>query len=204
MGGPRRSSQGRCLLLSRVRFPSRGRTCRALAWPRQYRGPTRPCGVGRVQRSRCERNPHIGSRRSRLGREILDEMGCQLGGNHLRKGSGARTCKSRPTGKGRAGRSGTAITIAAGANDAKAVAAIEKLIGQTIAVMEPPPGASQPPSRAERPHGHRHAGRKAPFARNDEARPRRTPPSPPSPSRSRQEDSDVSHLPAFLLRPVKI
>ena len=105
---------------------------------------------------------------------------------------------------GRAGRSGTAITIAAGANDAKAVAAIEKLIGQTIAVMEPPPGASQPPSRAERPHGHRHAGRKAPFARNDEARPRRTPPSPPSPSRSRHEDSDVSHLPAFLLRPVKI
>jgi superfamily II DNA/RNA helicase len=105
---------------------------------------------------------------------------------------------------GRAGRSGTAITIAAGANDAKAVAAIEKLIGQTIAVMEPPPGASEQPPRAERPHGHRHAGRKAPFARNDEARPRRTPPSPPSSPRSRHEDSDVSHLPAFLLRPVKV
>src|SRR5271154_6816181 len=33
---------------------------------------------------------------------------------------------------GRAGRSGTAITIVAGSNDAKAVAAIEKLIGQSI------------------------------------------------------------------------
>ena len=33
---------------------------------------------------------------------------------------------------GRAGRTGTAITIVAGSNDAKAVAAIEKLIGSTI------------------------------------------------------------------------
>ena len=106
---------------------------------------------------------------------------------------------------GRAGRSGTAITIAAGANDAKAVAAIEKLIGQTIAVMAPPPSAPQHQSRgAERPHGHHHAGRKAPFPRNEEARPRRAPPSPPPPARSRHEDSDVSHLPAFLLRPVKV
>ena len=37
---------------------------------------------------------------------------------------------------GRAGRSGTAITIVAGSNDAKAVAAIEKLIGQTIPFMD--------------------------------------------------------------------
>src|ERR1700758_486326 len=42
---------------------------------------------------------------------------------------------------GRAGRAGAAITIVAGTNDAKAVAAIEKLIGQTIPFMEPPPGA---------------------------------------------------------------
>ena len=36
---------------------------------------------------------------------------------------------------GRAGRTGTAITIVAGSNDAKAVAAIEKLIGQAIPWM---------------------------------------------------------------------
>ncbi|MGB6939834.1 MAG: DEAD/DEAH box helicase, partial [Xanthobacteraceae bacterium] len=37
---------------------------------------------------------------------------------------------------GRAGRSGTAITLVAGSNDAKAVAAIEKLIGQPIPWMD--------------------------------------------------------------------
>jgi superfamily II DNA/RNA helicase len=44
---------------------------------------------------------------------------------------------------GRAGRSGAAITIVAGSNDAKAVAAIEKLTGQSIAFME---GFSAPPA----------------------------------------------------------
>jgi superfamily II DNA/RNA helicase len=39
---------------------------------------------------------------------------------------------------GRAGRAGTAITIVAGSNDAKAVGAIEKLIGQPIGWMEQP------------------------------------------------------------------
>ncbi len=39
---------------------------------------------------------------------------------------------------GRAGRTGTAITIVAGSNDAKAVAAIEKLIGQPIPCMDEP------------------------------------------------------------------
>jgi superfamily II DNA/RNA helicase len=104
---------------------------------------------------------------------------------------------------GRAGRSGTAITIVAGANDAKAVAAIEKLIGQPIAVMEKLPGPPQPPQHrvAERPHGHHHAGRKGPIVRGEESRARRAP--PPSP-RSRHEDTDASHLPAFLLRPVKV
>ena len=37
---------------------------------------------------------------------------------------------------GRAGRAGTAITIVTGANDAKAVAAIEKLIGRAIPCMK--------------------------------------------------------------------
>ena len=49
---------------------------------------------------------------------------------------------------GRAGRSGTAITIVAGSNDAKAVAAIEKLIGQAIPFMDkqPAPAAAQQPA----------------------------------------------------------
>ena len=104
---------------------------------------------------------------------------------------------------GRAGRSGTAITIVAGANDAKAVAAIEKLIGQPIPVMEKLPGPPLPPQHrgAERPHGHHHAGRKGPLVRNEESRGRRAP--PPS-QRSRHDDTDASHLPAFLLRPVKV
>jgi superfamily II DNA/RNA helicase len=104
---------------------------------------------------------------------------------------------------GRAGRSGTAITIVAGANDTKAVAAIEKLIGQPIPVMEKLPGPPLPPQHrvAERPHGHHHAGRKGPLVRNEETRVHRA--RSPSP-RSRHEDSDASHLPAFLLRPVKL
>jgi superfamily II DNA/RNA helicase len=105
---------------------------------------------------------------------------------------------------GRAGRSGTAITIVAGANDTKAVAAIEKLIGQPIPVMDKLAGPALPPQHrvAERPHGHHHAGRKGPLVRNEEPRVRRAP--VPSPPRSRHEDSDASHLPAFLLRPVKV
>src|SRR5690348_11872012 len=103
---------------------------------------------------------------------------------------------------GRAGRTGTAITIVAGANDAKAVAAIEQLIGQSIGWMEQLAGSPPPQNRvAERPHGHHHAGRKGPLLRNEDSRVRRA---PPSPSRPRHEDSEVSHLPAFLLRPVKV
>jgi superfamily II DNA/RNA helicase len=46
---------------------------------------------------------------------------------------------------GRAGRTGTAITIVAGSNDAKAVAAIEKLIGQPIPFMDNLPGTATAP-----------------------------------------------------------
>jgi superfamily II DNA/RNA helicase len=104
---------------------------------------------------------------------------------------------------GRAGRSGTAITIVAGTNDAKAVAAIEKLIGQPIPVMEKLSGPPLPPQHrvAERPRGHHHAGRKGPLVRSEESRARRAPPASPRP---RHEDTDASHLPAFLLRPVKV
>src|SRR5580658_299621 len=58
---------------------------------------------------------------------------------------------------GRAGRSGTAVTIVAGSNDAKAVAAIEKLIGATIPYMDKLPGtavASAPQQQPERPQSH--------------------------------------------------
>ena len=117
---------------------------------------------------------------------------------------------------GRAGRSGTAITIVAGTNDTKSVAAIEKLIGQSISWMGEPPGAPEaapppqregsPPRQAAPQHrrgradGRRQPNRPAPSpARTDDARLRRGP--PPAPSRS--DDGEASHLPAFLLRPVR-
>jgi len=115
---------------------------------------------------------------------------------------------------GRAGRSGAAISIVSGSNDVKAVAAIEKLIGQPIPWMEKVPGepaaphddqrpASRPPHKSHgRPNGHRHQShRPAAAARIDDARPRRA---APQPARPRSDESDSSHLPAFLLRPVPV
>jgi superfamily II DNA/RNA helicase len=120
---------------------------------------------------------------------------------------------------GRAGRTGTAITIVAGSNDAKAVAAIEKLIGQPIPFMDKyseassaPAPQQQAPAPRERHEGRRQdrhqdrhddrrpAHRPAPVTRIDDARPRRA----PQPARPRAEESDASHLPAFLLRPVVV
>jgi superfamily II DNA/RNA helicase len=125
---------------------------------------------------------------------------------------------------GRAGRTGTAISIVAGSNDAKAVAAIEKLIGQPIPWMDGPvAAASEPPQstdaprqrerqqpRRGRPDPQRQPQRSgaqrqpqrpaAPVARIEDARPRRS----PQPARSLADDSDASHLPAFLLRPVPV
>ena len=108
---------------------------------------------------------------------------------------------------GRAGRSGVAITIVAGSNDAKAVAAIEKLIGQAIPFMDNLPGVPaapqderRPPHRGHRPnHRNQQPPRPAPVARLEEARTRR-----PAPARPQADDSDASHLPAFLLRPVPV
>jgi superfamily II DNA/RNA helicase len=121
---------------------------------------------------------------------------------------------------GRAGRSGTAITMVAGSNDAKAVAAIEKLIGQPIPWMDKAPGEPaapredrQPAARPSRnsharPNGHRHQSHRSEAhrpeshrpaaARAEEARPRR------AAQRPRSDESDTSHLPAFLLRPVPV
>jgi len=125
---------------------------------------------------------------------------------------------------GRAGRAGTAITIVAGSNDAKAVAAIEKLIGQTIPFMDKIAGTSaepqieprhEPRQAARPPHRGRHEHQRrpqqperrpppqqqpAPVARIEDARPRRA----PQPVRKPMDDGDASHLPAFLLRPVTL
>jgi len=121
---------------------------------------------------------------------------------------------------GRAGKTGTAITIVAPI-DQKSVAAIEKLTGQTIPWAEQPAApavtstaAAEPrrdePRRDESQHrGHR-GGRNnpsqrpakrppAPVASLEERRPRR----PPEPARQQPEDDELSHLPAFLLRPVR-
>jgi len=120
---------------------------------------------------------------------------------------------------GRAGRSGTAITIVAGSNDAKAVAAIEKLIGQSIPWIGEdalPPAPQQPASaspqqaasphrqstrqpRRGRPDGHRQPHR--PAAPASAARP---PQRPQSPKPRNDDAGDASHLPAFLLRPVPL
>jgi superfamily II DNA/RNA helicase len=130
---------------------------------------------------------------------------------------------------GRAGKTGTAITIVAPA-DTKAVALIEKLIGQSIA------WASEPPRAAEDQHarygegprqhnGHRNSRndhrprlkkarpersapatrlpeRSAPATRLNDVRPRHATPSHVRPARE-PHDPGSGHLPAFLLRPVR-
>jgi hypothetical protein len=127
-------------------------------------------------------------------------------------------------------------------SDGKAVALIEKLIGQTIPWMGEPPTAADTAGRLDGPResrGGRH-GRNAPrrehssprretsprqhsparasappteqppasVTRIEEARPRRER-KPVEPARPRQEpperdDPALSHLPAFLLRPVRV
>ena len=147
---------------------------------------------------------------------------------------------------GRAGKTGTAITIV-GPGDGKAVAEIEKLIGQSIPWAEalpveqlerrpvPAEGHDREPRRDGRGGRHKQRGHRgpaaqqhreaqaarrparrpqtrdpgggpqpreqrqpAPVARIEEARHRRAPPRPREPA-----GHDGSHLPAFLLRPVR-
>jgi len=129
---------------------------------------------------------------------------------------------------GRAGLSGTAITIVAPI-DNKAVTAIERLIGQTIPWMGEPAAAAEPregrPHEGERSHrGGRNRGHsrgQQPQPRPDQSRqnkepPRAAQPQPrqdkepvhaaprPQPPREPAQESDGSHLPAFLLRPVSL
>jgi superfamily II DNA/RNA helicase len=131
---------------------------------------------------------------------------------------------------GRAGKFGTAITIV-GPSDGKAVAAIEKLIGQKIASMAAPARAAveepagpvrafenrQSPRAEQRAasapqHRRRHGPAKvapapAKVTRLDEARPARPqhraePEARPARPQHRAE-TDGAHLPAFLLRPIR-
>ena len=114
---------------------------------------------------------------------------------------------------GRAGLSGTAITIVAPI-DGKSVAAIERLIGQTIPWMgEPAPAETREsrPREGERSHrGGRNRGHgreRHPQPRPEKARPHAAKPQHQQrsqPQREAAEDSDGSHLPAFLLRPVSL
>ena len=128
---------------------------------------------------------------------------------------------------GRAGRSGTAISVVA-PSDQKNVAAIVKLIGQAIPWMDGPPraageehpAAEAPYINADRPRRRGKSSRKAPrseaapVARLDEARARRTKhageasvpqhkPAHKAVVRSGAR-AEGGHLPAFLLRPVRM
>jgi superfamily II DNA/RNA helicase len=125
---------------------------------------------------------------------------------------------------GRAGLSGTAITIVAPI-DSKAIAAIEKLTGQTIPWSGAPAAAPEP--REARSHhgdqqrthdgdrhgnrgGDRHRGRdrqpqqqqqRAPHQQHQNRQPAKAE-LPARPAHDHAEDADGNHLPAFLLRPV--
>ena len=114
---------------------------------------------------------------------------------------------------GRAGRSGTAITIVAGSNDAKAVAAIEKLIGQhdslhgRAARCRPaaaPQQTAQPARtkarRKPRPRARMTAtGPSGPTLRLADAQ--RSPQREPRRRSRAPNDADTSHLPAFSAAP---
>jgi superfamily II DNA/RNA helicase len=141
---------------------------------------------------------------------------------------------------GRAGRAGTAVSIVTSL-DHKSMAAIEKLIGQSIARAEGSPHAESPEQADAQDHGRsrggdregsRRGGRKrrrdreggntagrnpAPSTHSETAEVAAAPVTPPSPGRgasnrprpasqghsSSSEPADHSHLPAFLLRPVR-
>jgi superfamily II DNA/RNA helicase len=112
---------------------------------------------------------------------------------------------------GRAGLSGTAITIVAPI-DQKAVGAIERLIGRTSPWMGDIPAPAEPRERnaegERQSHGDRNRGRNRggrPQRRQENHQPSqqaRTEPLRPRPQPAPTEDADSSHMPAFLLRPL--
>jgi superfamily II DNA/RNA helicase len=101
---------------------------------------------------------------------------------------------------GRAGLPGTAITIVA-PTDYKAIATIERLIGQNIPWMGNPAPMK---SRGSRPDGeHRGGRRERSHVRQTRAqKPARISKPPNQPPHEPAERQDSSHLPAFLLRPI--
>ncbi len=123
---------------------------------------------------------------------------------------------------GRAGKTGTAITIVAPI-DKKSVAAIEKLTGQTIPWSGEPARTADATDAGDERHrgrsGQHRRGREpkkpqATVAHLEETRPRPRPepqreraePSRPRPELQHdraEQSSDSSHLPAFLLRPIR-
>jgi superfamily II DNA/RNA helicase len=120
---------------------------------------------------------------------------------------------------GRAGLSGTAITIVAPI-DGKSVAAIERLIGQPIPWMGEPAPAETHENRESRGDSRRREGERSHRDGRNRGHSRERQPQPhvekevpraakpqqprPQPPREPAEDSDGSHLPAFLLRPVPL
>jgi superfamily II DNA/RNA helicase len=107
---------------------------------------------------------------------------------------------------GRAGKTGTAITIVA-PMDGRSIDAIEKLTGQTIPWMEKPAEgetaeAPRAPRAEHRERGERPQHRSRGEHRRHSAESR---PAQPRPRPQREaEEADTSHLPAFLLRPVTL
>ncbi|HMJ41818.1 MAG TPA: DEAD/DEAH box helicase [Pseudolabrys sp.] len=141
---------------------------------------------------------------------------------------------------GRAGLTGTAITLVAPI-DSKSVAAIERLMGMPIPSMNgpvaaplgesPQAAAQEQPAQPERNHGERPQGQRnharpprqrherqperqperhadrSPQQRPPQASPSNRPPphvNKPQPQSDHDGDSDGSHLPAFLLRPITV
>jgi superfamily II DNA/RNA helicase len=133
---------------------------------------------------------------------------------------------------GRAGRAGAAVSIVAGSNDAKAVAAIEKLIGQPIPWMNgelpagpdaeerpasPPRQSRHQPRRGGRQgHGSSHGANQGSSHGGGNRHPQHRSAAPvtrvddgrprraPAAPRTESDEGDSSHLPAFLLRPVPL
>jgi superfamily II DNA/RNA helicase len=115
---------------------------------------------------------------------------------------------------GRAGKTGTAITIVSPGNDHKAVAAIERLIGQPIPWSAETPqsdntaenigaDATAGSSRPREPR--RDPSRGGRQRKPDRPRKPAAQPASSAPHVSAQEEAaDHSHLPAFLLRPVTL
>jgi superfamily II DNA/RNA helicase len=113
---------------------------------------------------------------------------------------------------GRAGRSGAAFTLVGSSIDQKSVGAIEKLIGQSIpfadhvspADVQPAEGGESHRGGRPKRRGEQRRGRSpAPVARLEEARRRPAPERKPQPATPVETEQDVSHLPAFLLRPIR-